>query len=330
MHISRRDFIVALGGAAAWTVTARAQQADRIRRVGAIMSFTEQDPEAQARVTAFREGLQQLGWIEGRNIRIDYRGTPDEQLIPRFAQELVASQPELIVASGTPVTASVTQYTQTIPIIFVQVADPVGSGFAKSLPRPGGNITGFISSEPTLAGKWLELLKEIAPNVARVALLFNPASAPFAELFLSSFKTAAASLGVEAITAPVHDVDELESVVAAQAQQANGALILLPDVFLTVHRAEVVSLATRYRLPAVYPFRFFAQLGGLLSYGNEPLDMYRRAAGYADRILRGEKPSELPVQAPIKFELVVNLKTAKILGLDVPLFLQQRADEVIE
>jgi ABC-type uncharacterized transport system substrate-binding protein len=327
----RRAFITLLGGAAAaGPLAASAQQSERMRRIGVLMPFTEQDPEAQARVTAFREGLQKLGWTEGRNIRIDFRWTPDAKLIPQFAKELVASQPELIIANSTPVTASLRQHTRTIPIIFVQVIDPVGAGFAMSLPRPGGNCTGFISSEPTLAGKWLELLKEIAPNVARVATLFNPSSAPFAELFLNSFKAAAASLAVEAIVAPVREMSELQSVIAAQAREPNGGLILLPDVFLTTHRAEIVSLAARYRIPAVYPFRFFAELGGLLSYGNEPLDLLQRAAGYADRILRGEKPSELPIQAPVKFELIINLKTAKVLGLDVPLFLQQRADEGIE
>ncbi len=222
------------------------------------------------------------------------------------------------------------QQTSTVPIIFVNVVDPVGSGFVASFPQPGGNVTGFILMEPTMAGKWLELLKEIAPSVKRVALLFNPATAPYAEYYLNPFKSAAPSFAVEAIVAPVRDTSELESVVATQAREPNSGLIVMPSAFMNVHRTEIISLAARHRLPAVYAFRFFAELGGLLSYGNDFLDNYRRAASYADRILKGAKPSELPVQAPVKFELVINLKTAKSLGLDVPLHLQQRADEVIE
>ena len=328
--MKRREFITLLGGAAAWPLAARAQQSERMRRIGVLMTFTERDPEGQARVTAFREGLQKLGWTEGRNIRIDYRWVPDAKLIPQFAKELVALEPELILANSTPATASLREHTRTIPIIFVQVIDPVGAGLVDSLARPGGNVTGFISSEPMLAGKWLELLKEIAPHVVRVLLLFNPATTPFAEQFLNAFTAAAASLAIEAIAAPVHDTSELGSVITAQARQPNSGFIVMPDVFTATHREEIVSLAARYRLPAVYPYRFFTELGGLLSYGNEPLDLLRRAAGYTDRILRGEKPSELPIQAPVKFELIINLKTAKVLGLDVPSFLQQRADEVIE
>ena len=222
------------------------------------------------------------------------------------------------------------QETRTIPIVFAILADPVGSGFVASFPRPGGNVTGFILMEPTMAGKWLELLKEVAPGVARVACLFNPATAPYAEYYLNPFKAAAPSFGVEAIPAPVRDTSELESVIAAQAREPNGGLIVMPDSFLNVHRAEIISLAARYRLPTVYPWRFFAELGGLLSYGNDMHDNWRRAATYADRILKGAKPSELPVQAPVKFDLVINLKTAKALGLDVPPTLLARADEVIE
>ena len=222
------------------------------------------------------------------------------------------------------------QQTRAIPIIFANVADPVGSGFVASFARPGGNVTGFITTEPTMAGKWLELLKEITPRVVRGALLFNPATAPYAEYYLDPFKAAAASLAMEAIAAPVRDMSTLETSIAALAREPNGGLIVMPDTFLNAHRAEVTSLAARYRLPAVYAFRFFAELGGLLSYGPDLVDPYRRAATYADRILKGAKPSELPVQAPVKFELVINLKTAKTLGLDVPLQLQQRADEVIE
>ena len=239
-------------------------------------------------------------------------------------------QPELILSHNTPTTAAMLQQTRTIPIIFALVNDPIGSGFVASLPRPNGNATGFTAFEGSEAGKWLELLKEIAPRVTKVAFLFNPATAPYAEIFLNPFKAAAASLGVEAIVAPVHDRSELESIVAAQARRPNSGLIVMPDGFMNVHRAEITSLAARYHLPAVYPYRFFAELGGLLSYGNDFVDNFRRAASYVDRILKGAKPSELPVQAPVKFELVINLKTAKALGLDVPSLLQQRADEVIE
>jgi putative ABC transport system substrate-binding protein len=248
----------------------------------------------------------------------------------RFAKELVALEPDLIFVNSTPATASLLQETRSIPIIFVNVVDPVGSGFVASLPRPGGNVTGFITSEPTIAGKWMELIKEIAPRVARVAFLFNPAAAPYAENYLNAFKAAAASFAVEAIPAPVRDTSELESAIAAQARESNGGLVVIADIFIAAHRDEIISLAARYRLPAVYPFRFFAERGGLLSYGNDPLELSGRAAVYADRILKGEKVGELPVQAPVKFELVINLKTAKALGLDVPWQLQQRADELIE
>jgi putative ABC transport system substrate-binding protein len=328
----RRDFIALLGCGAALALPHVARAQDRMRRIGVLMAYPEGDAEAQARVAAFRDGLQKLGWTEGRNIRIDTRwATPgDAEARQRFAKELVALQPDLIFSLNTPTTAALVQQTRTIPIVFAVVVDPVGSGFVASLPRPGGNVTGFTLMEPTMAGKWLELLKEIAPRVNRVAFLFNPATAPYAEYYLNPFKAAAASFAVEAIAAPVHDTSELESVVAAQAREPNGGLIAMPDSFMTAHRAEITSLAARYRLPAVYAYRYFTEVGGLLSYGSDQLDDYRRAATYVDRILKGAKPSELPVQAPVKFELVINLKTAKALGLDVPLQLQQRADAVIE
>jgi putative ABC transport system substrate-binding protein len=296
------------------------------------MAFAESTPEGQAFVAAFREGLQKLGWAEGRNIRIDARWTTpgDAESIQRFAKELVAIQPDLILTQGTPNTATLLQQTRTIPIVFAVVADPIGSGFVASFSRPGGNVTGFTVFEPTIAGKWLELLKEIAPRVNRAAFLFNPATTPYADIYLNPFKAAAASFAVQAIAAPVHNTSELEAVVAAQAREPNSGLIVMPDTFLNVHSAEITALAARYRLPTVYAYRFFTELGGLLSYGNDLTDNFRRAATYADRILRGAKPSELPVQAPVKFDLVINLKTAKALGLDVPLQLQQRADEVIE
>jgi len=328
----RREFITLLGSTATWPLAAHAQQPEGMRRIGVLMGYAESDSDAQAKVAAFREGLQKLGWAEGRNIRMDTRWPipADTESMQRFAKELVALQPDLILSHITPTTAALLQQTRTIPIIFATVSDPVGSGFVASFPRPGGNVTGFTSIEPTMAGKWLELLKEIAPRVARVAFLFNPMTAPYAGYFLNPLKAAALSSGVDVIAVPVRDTSELETVVAAQARELNSGLIGAPDSFLDVHRADVTSLAARHRLPAVYPFRQFAEVGGLLSYGNDQLDNFRRAAVYADRILRGAKPSELPVQAPVKFELVINLKTAKALGIDVPLQLKQRADDVIE
>jgi putative ABC transport system substrate-binding protein len=330
--IGRRELLAALGGAAAaWPLAARAQQAERMRLIGVLMAYAESDPEGQAWVAAFREALQKLGWAEGRNIRIDARwATPDVEAMQRLAKELVALQPDLILSQSTPTTAALLQQTRTIPIIFANIADPVGSGFVASFPRPGGNVTGFVLFEPTMASKWLELLKEIAPRVNRVAFLFNPATATYFEYYTNPFKAAAASFGVEAIAAPVHDRSELESAFAAQAREPNGSLIVLPDSFLNAHSVEITSLAARYRLPAVYPYRLYIKVGGLLSYGNDVFDNYRRAAGYVDRIFKGEKPSELPVQAPVKFELVLNFKTAKDLGLTLPPTLLARADEVIE
>jgi putative ABC transport system substrate-binding protein len=327
----RRTFISLVGGAATWPLAARAQQPERMRRIGMLMGYAENDSEAQAWIAAFREGLQKLGWTEGRNIRVDTRwASADAEAMQRFAQELVALQPDLILSATTPAVAALLQQTRTILIVFALVADPVGSGFVASFARPGGNVTGFVIVEGSLGGKWLELLKEIAPRVVRVAMLFNPSTALYAEFYLNPFKAAAASLGVEAITAPVHDMSELESVVARLAREPNSGLVVIPDSFLNLYRAEVTSLAARYRLPAVYPYRDFTELGGLLSYGTDRLDNWRRAAGYVDRILKGEKPADLPVEAPSKYELVLNLKTAKALGLDVPWILQQRADEVIE
>jgi putative ABC transport system substrate-binding protein len=332
----RREFITLLGGAAAaWPLArarlARAQHGERMRRIGVLISYAESDRIGQVYVAAFREGLQKLDWAEGRNIRIDTRWEAlDADSRRRLAKQLVASQPDLILSHNTPTTAALLQQTRTMPIIFAAVSDPVGSGFVSSFPRPGGNVTGFTNIEPTMAGKWLELLKEIAPRVARVAFLFNPATAPYAELYLTPFKAAAASLALETIAAPVRDTSELESTIAAQAGAPNGGLVVMTDSFFFTHKAETLSLAAHYRLPAVYPFRFFVEFGGLLSYGNDINDSFRRAATYADRILKGATPKELPVQAPVKFELVINLKTAKALGLTVPPSLIARADEVIE
>jgi len=295
------------------------------------MMYAESDAQAHALVAVFRAGLRDLGWTEDHKIRLDYRwATSDSESIQRSAKELVALEPDLILSSSTPTTAWLLQQTRTIPIIFANIVDPVGSGFVASLPRPGGNITGFLNLEPSMTGKWLELLKEIAPRVVRVAIFFNPSTAPYAEIYLNPFKAAAASLGMQAIVAPVRDMTEIDTVIAAQARDPNGGLMVMPDGFMFAHHAEIASLAARYRIPAVSSYRAFAKAGGLLSYGNDILDNYRRAATYAVRILKGEKPSELPVQFPVKFELVINLPTAKALGLDVPPTLLARADEGIE
>jgi len=331
--LQRRDFITLLGGAAAtWPLAARAQPGDRMRRIAVLMGYPENDPEGHVLIAAFQEGLQQLGWTVGRNIRTDIRWTTpgDTEALRRAVKELVALQPDLILSHSTPTTATLLQQTRSIPIIFAFVSDPLGSGFVASFPRPGGNVTGFIVMEPTMAGKWLELLKEVAPRVAHVAFLFNPETAPYAEYYMKPFKAAASSLALEVISAPVRDGSELATVIAIQAREPNGGLVVMPDSFTDAHRAEIILLTARYGLPAVYPFRYWAQQGGLLSYGCEQIDNFRRAATYADRVLKGAKPSELPVQAPVKFVLTINLKTAKALGLAVPVQLEQSADEVIE
>jgi putative ABC transport system substrate-binding protein len=303
-----------------------------VRRIGVLMAFAESDTKGQEFIAAFREGLQKLGWSEGRNIRVDIRRATggDAELRQRFAKELIALQPDLILVQSTPNTGALLQQTRTIPIVFVQVTDPVGSGFVASFPRPGGNATGFTTFDPTMGGKWLELLKEIAPRINRIAFMFNPATATYAESYLNAFKAAAVSFAVEAIVAPVRDMSEVESLIAAQARVPNGGLMVMPDPFAAARTVDVTSRVVRHRLPTISPYRFYTEHGSLLSYGDDITDNFRRAAGYADRILKGAKPSELPVQAPVKFELVINMKTAKALGLDVPWQLQQRADEVIE
>jgi putative tryptophan/tyrosine transport system substrate-binding protein len=302
-----------------------------VRRIGILMSVPESDPEAQAWLGAFSEGLQQLGWPAGRSIRLDYRwaAPSDAESRQRVAKELVALQPDLILRQNTVSTASILQETRSIPIIFANVVDPIGSGFVASLARPGGNVTGF-TLESSIVGKWLELLKEIAPRVNRVGFLFNPEAAPYAPYYLAVFKAAAPSLGMEAIEAPIKKTSEIEPVIAEQARDKNAGLFLMPDTFLLVHRAQVTSLAARYALPAVYPYSDYTKVGGLVSYGFDLLDNYRRAAIYADRILRGTKPSELPIQLPIKVQLTINLRTAKALGLKIPPALLVRADKIIE
>jgi putative tryptophan/tyrosine transport system substrate-binding protein len=331
----RRHFITLLGGAAAspvlWPLAAGAQRADRMRRVGMLIVIPENDLESQLRMAAFQAGLRELGWMEGSNVRIDYRSTAgDVAHIKPLAAELVGSKPDVIVCNNTPVLEALRGETRTIPIVFTMVADAIGGGFAASLARPGGNITGFTSYEFSMAGKWLELLKELAPGITRAALLFNPDAAPFARSILSVAAPAARSLSIQPIEAPVRNLAELERSVVAFAAQPNGGLVILPDAYWTAHRELIIGLASRHRLPAVYAFRYYAASGGLASYGADSIDLHRRAASYVDRILKGASPADLPIQQPIKFELAINLKTAKALGLDVPPTLLARADEVIE
>jgi putative ABC transport system substrate-binding protein len=329
----RREFITLVGGAAAaWPLAVRAQQGERMRRIGALVGGAETDPESRARVAALREGLEQRGWSEGRNLRIDYRwASADSDRIRAFAAELVATAPEAIFAHTTPATTRLLEATRNIPIVFASVSDPVGDGIVASFARPGGNVTGFTNVEASMGGKWLEILKELSPAVARVGFLFNPATSPGGgSYFLRPFEAAAPLFNVQPISTPVEDVVDIERAVAPLAVGANGGLIVNSDVFTTRHRAAIIAAAARHRVPAIYPFAYFAADGGLAAYGTDVRDLWRRASSYIDRILRGEKPADLPVQAPTKFELVINLKTAKALSLNIPAMLLARADEVIE
>jgi putative tryptophan/tyrosine transport system substrate-binding protein len=330
--MNRRELIFALPGAAAasWPVAARGQ-GDRLRRIGVLNSFAETDAEAQAWDAAFRKRLEELGWIDGRNIRVDYRwGAGDVDRLQLFAKELVRLNPDALLAITTPATAALQRETRALPIVFAIVSDPIGSGFVASLANPGSNITGFIDIEASLPGKWLDLLRETAPGIARVAFMFNPRTAPYARYYLDTFRSAASASAIEPIEAPIGSAAEVETVMAALAREAGGGLVVMPDTSMAIHRSAICALADRHRLPTVYPFRFFATEGGLISYGVLLTDLLRRAASYVDRILRGAKPAELPVELPIKFELVINLKTAKSLGLVIPDKLLTLADEVIE
>ena len=326
----RREFITLLGGAAvAWPLKAHAQQPERMRRIGVLAPTAPDDAEAQTRFAALRQGLQRFGWIEGRNLQIDARwGAGDAGAIGRAATELAALAPDVIVASGS-AAAAILQATRTVPIVFVSVPDPVGSGFVESLAQPGGNATGFIMFEYGLSAKWLELLKEIAPSVTRAAVLRDPAIVAGIGQF-AVIQSAAPSVGVDVSAINMRDGAEIERAVTAFARRPNGGLILTASALAAIHRDLVVSLAARYKLPAVYITRYFVAGGGLVSYGPDFVDQYRRAAEYVDRILKGEKPPDLPVQAPTKYELVINLKTAKALGLDIPTTVLASADEVIE
>jgi putative ABC transport system substrate-binding protein len=327
----RREFIIQSGAAAGWSLAARAQQPDRLRRIGVLIGFAESDPAVQSWLGAFRGTLAKLGWTEGSNLRIEVRWARDDpDRMKTFAKELVDLRPDAILSVTTPVTNALIRETQTIPIVIVTVADPISSGFVANLGRPGGNLTGFALYEPSMGGKWLELLKQIAPGVTRVALLFNPATTVPVKFYMSSIEAAASSFAIQASTAPVHAKDEIEGVIAALAGNPGAGLIVMPDLFNTINRDLIIAVAARYRVPAIYFFRSFADSGGLASYGPDFAEQYPQAAEYIDRILKGEKPGNLPIQMPIKVPLIINLKTTKALGLDVPVHLLQLADEVIE
>jgi len=328
--MKRREFIALAGGLAAAPFAARAQQADRVRRIGVMIALAESDPEAQANVAALREGLQRLGWIEGRNIRTDYRwGVSDPERSRAAAKELLALLPDVIMPATTQMLTAARQENSLVPVVFVNISDPVGTGFVESLARPGGNITGFTNFEYTMGEKWLQTLKEIAPGVTRTAIIANPKN-PNTALYLRAIEPVARSFALQLAVMPVNDAAEIEHTIEAFARESNGGLLVMPDPLTITHRELIVALAARHRLPAGYPYRLFVASGGLLSYGTDRVDLYRRAAAYVDRVLKGTKAGELPIQQPTKFELVINLKTAKALGLAVPSSMLTLADEVIE
>jgi putative tryptophan/tyrosine transport system substrate-binding protein len=329
----RRDFITLLGGAAAaWPLSAHAQQPDRVRRLGVLMGLASSDVQQRVELAALTHELQKLGWTDGRNIRIHYRwGSGDADRTWTSAKELVELQPDVIVAHTTSAVSALAQETRAIPIVFVLVSDPVGNGFVENWTKPGGNITGFTNFESPMAGKWLELLKHIAPHVTQVALLFNPETAPGGgSVFLDPIEKAAPASALNWMAGSVRNTDEIETIGGALGRHGATGLLVMPDIFTTAHRNQIIALAARHRLPAVYPYRYFATDGGLMSYGMDPADQCRQAAAYVDRILKGATPDKLPIQAPTKFELVINLQTARTLGLEVPSNLLALADDVIE
>jgi putative tryptophan/tyrosine transport system substrate-binding protein len=331
VYIGRRELLGAFGAAVTWPLAARGQQP---RRVGVLMSRGEDDPQSKRNLAAFREALRSLGWIEGQDIQIEHRGAPDLDGMRSGAAELLRQEPDLMVTVSTPATNVVRQASASMRIVFVGVSDPIGPGFVKSFDHPGGNITGFtMGFEETMGGKWLELLREIAPSVKRAAMLFNPETANAGAsggLYLKSIETAARNTGTELIVSAVHDPAGIDELFAAMAQGSSGGVLVMPNTFMWANREHIVAQAERYRVPTIYPMAEFVAAGGLLSYGIDPLDMYRRAASYVDRILKGANPSDLPVQAPIKFELEINKRTATALGLSVPNTLLVTADAVIE
>jgi len=329
--VNRRELITLLGGAAGWPLAARAQQPGRIRRIGILFGgFSDTDPEPRARVGAFTHHLEELGWIDGRNVQIDLRiGAGDADRVQAYAEELIGMMPDVLAANSGPAVAALARQTKTIPVVFASVLDPVGGGLVASLARPGGNITGFSNFEPAITGKWLELLREIAPSLTRVTAIFDRANPSWAE-FARAIENAAPSFYLQYTPAPVANGADVQQAIDAMARESNSGLVVVGGTVASAHHRTIVELAARYRLPAVYPFGYYARAGGLISYGVDNVDLWRRAATYVDRILRGATPADLPVQLPTKFELVINLKTAKALGLDVPATLTARADEVIE
>ena len=329
--LKRREFIALVGGAAAaWPLAARAQQALRVRRVGVLMGAVESDPARRSQLAAFRGALAKLGWREGSNLGIEVRWGADPELCARYAAELVALGPEVLLADSSPSLEALHRQTRTIPIVFVTVADPVGQGFVANLAHPGGNITGFSVFDAPMASKWLEMLTQITPPVTRVAMLFNPATTPYANLILQAMEEAAPSFAVAVRAAPVNSDSEVDAVMAALAREGRGGVLVLTSIFTATNRDAIITLAARHRLPAVYAFPFFAEAGGLMSYGVDVADVHRRAADYVNRILNGDKPGDLPVQTPTKFHLVINLKTARALDITVATSLLAIADEVIE
>jgi putative ABC transport system substrate-binding protein len=332
----RREFITFVGGAAtastaSWPRPLNAQQPDRMRRIGVFIVLSENDPQSQTRVTAFQQGLEKLGWTVGRNVQIDFRfDVADDERARAATVDVLRLAPDVMVTNSGAALRAVQQATNTMPIVFVAVTEPIAQGFVASLAHPGGNTTGFGNFEPSVGAKWLELLREIAPRVTRVAFMFNPEASPVAPVFVPSAEAAAPKFGMEMIIAPVHGPAEIEAVMTSVGREPGGGLIVPPDTFMALHYKRIVDLAARYQLPAIYAFRFYATAGGLVSYGPDIVDEFRRAASYVDRIFRGEKAGDLPVQQPTKFELVINLKTARALGLDISPMLLARADEVIE
>jgi putative tryptophan/tyrosine transport system substrate-binding protein len=328
--MKRRDFIALLGGATVWPLTARALP-ERMRRIGVLMVWPESDPEARAQIAAFREGLQSFGWGEGRNITLDVRWSSAEvPMVQRLAKDLTDLRPDVFLATGTPAVDAILRATRIIPIVFTQVTDPVAQGLVKSLERPGSSMTGITIFEPEIGGKWLQVLKEVAPTSKRAAVIFNPDTAPYYPLYMRSIEAAAAALDMKVFEAPSHNQADIEAVLRGLARDSGGGVIVMSDLFAFVHRDLIVALTARYRLPAVYPIRAFVKEGGLISYGVDLNQMQRRAATFVDRILQGANPADLPVELPIQFVLAINQSTAKTLGLDIPLTLLTRAEEVID
>jgi putative tryptophan/tyrosine transport system substrate-binding protein len=327
----RREFIMLVSASVTWPLAARAQQPDRMRLIGVLMGYGESDPAAQFEIAAFRGALAKLGWTEGSNLRIELRwGAGDSDRASTFAKELIDLRPDAILSHTSAPTKALARETRNIPIVFVTVGDPTTSSLVATFARPGGNITGFTVDDPVVGGKWVELLKEIAPGTVRVAVFWNPPTGPSLQLYMPFMQAAASSFAVEVSAAPVHAKDEIEGVIAAQARVPGGGLIVFPASFNTVNRDLIIALAARYKVPTIYTNSFYAKSGGLISYGTDYAEQFRQVAAYVDRILKGAKPADLPVQAPTRFELFINLKTAKALGLEVPPLMQQRADEVIE